>query len=171
MTDRRSFFKGGSAVALAAGAATLSTGVLKAQDGDVKEFLGSWDTIHSLPFPPGSFREFLSFASGGVVHETNSFLNTASNLDFSFYGLPNVINAADGLGSFERVSKGVVRVEFRKMLFNGARECFGYLNAAGTLRSDGNNLLGDWKVEVFDWEDKLLAPLGPATSTGKRIGF
>jgi len=55
------------------------------------------------------------------------------------------------------------------MLFNGARECFGYLGVTGTLRSDGDNLLGDWDVNVLDWGDKLLAPLGPATSTGKRI--
>lgn len=169
MTDRRGFLKGGSGAALAGGALSLSTGVLRADDGDVKEFLGSWDTIHSLPFPPGFFREFLSFASGGVVHETNSFLNTASNLDLSFYKLPNVVNAADGMGSFQRVAKGVIRVVFRKMLFNGARECFGYLQATGTLRSDGDNLLGDWDVNIFDWDGKLLAPLGPATTTGKRI--
>jgi hypothetical protein len=154
---------------MAGGAVTLSAGVLKADDGDVKEFLGSWDTIHSLPFPPGFFREFLSFASGGVVHETNSFLNTASNLDLSFYNLPNVVNAADGFGNFARVSKGAIRVVFRKMLYNGARECFGYLKATGTLRSNGENLLGDWDVNILDWNGKLLVPLGPATTTGKRI--
>ena len=170
MTNRRSFLRQGPAVAMAGGAATLSTGVLKADDGDVKEFIGTWDTIHSLPFPPGFFREFLSFASGGVVQETNSFLNTASNLNLSLFGLPEVVNAADGFGSFQRVSKGVIHVDFRKMLFNGARECFGYLRATGTLRSDGDALTGDWDgVNVFDWEGKLLAPLGVATSTGKRI--
>ena len=169
MTDRRSFLRSGSAIAMAGGALGVSTGVLKADDGDVKEFLGSWETIHSLPFPPGFFREFLSFASGGVVHETNSFLHTASNLDLSFFKLPNVVNGTDGQGNFERVGKGAIRVVFRKMLFNGARECFGYLRATGTLRSDGDNLLGDWDVNVLDWDDKLLAPLGPATSTGKRI--
>ena len=93
MTDRRNFLRRTSAAAVAGGAVTLSTGVLKADDGEVREFLGSWDTIHSLPFPPGFFREFLSFASGGVVHETNSFLNTASNLDLSFYNVPSVVNA------------------------------------------------------------------------------
>ena len=170
MTDRRSFLKQGSAGAMVGGALAASTGVLKADDGQVKEFLGSWNTVHSLPFPPGFFREFLSFADGGVVHETNSFLNTASNLDLTFLKLPDVVNASDGFGTFARVSKGVVRVAFRKMLFNGARECFGYLRATGTLRSDGESLLGDWDVNVFDWEGPLLAPLGPATTTGKRIG-
>ena len=82
---------------------------------------------------------------------------------------PETANAADGFGNYQRVSRGVVRVAFRKMLYNGARECFGYLAAAGTLRSDGNNLLGDWNVNVFDWDDKLLAALGSATTTGRRI--
>lgn len=170
MTDRRTFLKRGSIVTLAGGIVTGSAGVLKADDGDVKEFLGSWNTIHTLPFPPGFFREFLTFGSGGVVHEMNSFLHTASNLDLSAFQLPNVMNASDGAGNFERLSKGVIRVAFRKMLFNGSRECFGYLRSTGTLRTDGNNLIGDWDVNVFDWDDKLMVPLGPASTTsGRRI--
>src|SRR5438477_5790750 len=103
MNDRRNFLKLASAAAIPAVAAVVWSGVAQADDGSAKEFLGAWNAIQTLPsppFPPGaSFREFLSFADGGVVHETNSFLNTASNLDFSMYGLPKVVNAADGVGS------------------------------------------------------------------------
>src|SRR4051794_31175495 len=99
MNERRTFLKMAAASALPVGAALLSSGVARADDGSTKEFLGSWSTVHTLPFPPFSFREFLSFAEGGVLHETNSFLHTTSNLDFSALGLPSVLNAADGAGN------------------------------------------------------------------------
>jgi hypothetical protein len=167
MYQRRTLLKFGSAALLPAAAAAISTGVARADDGGVKEFLGAWDTIHSLPFPPGQFREFLSFADGGVLHETNSFLHTASNLDLSMLGLPNLVNAADGVGNWRRVAKGVVEVILRKMLFDGARQNFGDLRATGRLTSDGVTIFGTWNVEIV--LPNLTIPQGPATTEGKRL--
>jgi hypothetical protein len=168
MNGRREFMKLASA-GIPAGAVIVSSGVVRGDDGSAKEFLGAWSTIHTLPFPPGSFREFLSFADGGVFHETNSFLHTASNLDFSMFGLPSVINASDGAGNWQRVANGVVQASFRKMLFNGARQNFGDLHVTGTLHSDGAKLSADWRIQVRDLFDKLLVDLGNATSEGTRI--
>src|SRR5689334_9474503 len=117
MSDRRNFLRLASAAAIPAAAAIVSSGVARAADGS--GFLGAWSTLHSLPFPPGNFREFLSFAAGGVLHETNSFLHTASNVDFSVYGLPNVATAADGVGSWTDLGNGLDQVVFRKMMFDG----------------------------------------------------
>lgn len=169
MNDRRYFLKLASAAAIPA-AAIVSSGVARAAgDGSANKFLGAWSTIHTLPFPPGEFREFLSFAEGGVLHETNSFLHTASNLDFSMYGLPNMVNAADGAGNWDDAGKGAIRVVFRKMMFNGSRQHFGDLHVTGTLRSNGTKLLAEWHIEVVDRFDKVLADFGPATSEGTRI--
>jgi hypothetical protein len=167
MNQRRNFLRLASAAALPIAAATVSAGVARADDGSVKEFLGAWDTIHSLPFPPGQFRELLTFADGGVMHETNSFLHTASNLDFSVYGLPSVMNASDGFGNWKRIDNGKIEVVFRKLLFNGARQNFGDLRATGTLTSNGVQLLGDWIVEII--LPTHVVPLGPATSVGRRL--
>jgi hypothetical protein len=167
MNQRRNFLKAASAIAIPAAALAVSSGVALADDGSVQDFLGTWDSVHSLPFPPGRFREFLSFADGGVLHETNSFLNTASNLDFSLYGLPNVINASDGFGNWTRVGNGAIEVVFRKMLFDGGRQNFGDLRATGKLTSNGIKLYGDWFVEVI-LADRIV-PLGPATSEGTRL--
>jgi hypothetical protein len=169
MNERRTFLKLASAAALPVTAALVSRGVARADDGSAKEFLGAWGTVHTLPFPPGSFREFLSFADG-VVHETNSFLHTASNLDFSMFGLPNVVNAADGTGSWERMGQGVIKVVFRKMMFDGSRQNFGDLHVTGTLTSNGAKLHADWHIIVVNLLDKLLVDFGPATSDGTRIG-
>ena len=167
MNQRRNFLRFASAAALPVAAAAVSTNVARADDGDVKEFLGAWDTIHSLPFPPGQFREFMTFSDGGVVHETNSFLHTASNLDFSAFGLPNVLNASDGFGNWKRTGRGVIEVVFRKMLFDGSRVNFGDLRAKGKLTSNGLILHGDWVVEVV-LPDRII-PMGPATSQGRRL--
>jgi hypothetical protein len=168
MNERRNFLKLASAAVIIPAAAIVSSGVARADDGSAKKFLGAWSNIHSLPFPPGEFREFLSFAEGGVLHETNSFLHTASNLDFSTYGLPTVVNAADGVGNWD-VGKGAIQVVFRKMMFNGSRQNFGDLHVTGTLRSNGTKLLAEWHIEVVDRFDKVLADLGHATSEGTRI--
>ena len=64
----------------------------------------------------------MSFAEGGVLHETNSFLNTGSNLDLSFYGLPTIVNAADGVGNWESFRDVAFQVVFRKMLFDSTRQ-------------------------------------------------
>src|SRR6476469_4638381 len=72
--------------------------------------LGAWNSVHTLPFPPGSFREFLNFAEGGAFGETNSFLHTESALDFSGFGLPPAINASDGVGSWKWLRDGKVAI-------------------------------------------------------------
>ena len=170
MNQRRSFLRMASA-AVPAGAAILATGVAHADEGNSKEILGSWNTIHTLPFPPpiDKFREFLSFAEGGVLHETNSFLHTSSNLDFSQFGLPSVLNASDGAGNWTRVSNGVFQVVFRKLLFDGLHQNFGDLHVAGFVRVIQSQLVANWRITVIDLAGHLLADLGPATSTGTQI--
>lgn len=169
MNERRDFLRAAGVAAPAAAALLLTRGVSQAQDGDVREFLGAWTTVHSLPFPPGAFQEFLAFSSGGVLMETNSFLNNRSRLDFSAFGLPASLSASDGFGNWERTGPGRVSVAFRKMLFDGDSNYIGELRATGTLRSDGKKLTGEWTVEVRDLNDNLMVPLGPATSEGTRI--
>jgi hypothetical protein len=132
-------------------------------------FIGSWNSVHTLPFPPSSFREFLSFVEGGVVHETNSFLYTSSNLDFSMFGLPNVVNAADGVGNWQHSSCGAIQVVFRKMLFDGSRQNFGDLHVTGSVRIDGAKLAASWHVEVLNLSDQLILDFGQASSQGIRL--
>src|SRR5262245_9586610 len=119
MTDRRRILKFASAAAIPA--AIICSGATRADDGNAKEFIGSWNTKHDLPLPPNFFHEFLSFADGGVLHETNSFLYTTSKVNFAPFGLTapqwSMVNASDGFGSWERVGNGVVHLVFRKMLF------------------------------------------------------
>ena len=169
MKQRRDFLRMASAAAVPAAAMIASAGNAHGDDGSVKDFLGSWHSTHSLPFPPGSFQEFLSLSDGGVLHETNSFLHTASNLDFSAFGLPNVVNGSDGAGNWERSGNDVVRIVFRKLLFNGARTHFGYLHVTGIARSDGQRMTADWHIKVLDLADLVLMDFGAATSEGTRI--
>jgi hypothetical protein len=122
VNERRQFMK-----LAAAAVAPASAVVLSADDGDVKELVGAWKSVHSLPFPPGSFREMLIFGAGGTLVETNSFLHTNSNVDFSPFGLPNVVNASDGMGNWSPAGAGYIQVAFRKMLFDGKRNNFGDL--------------------------------------------
>src|ERR1700753_779751 len=107
MNGRRNFIKLAPALAIPAAAEALSP-----PDGNAGEertsLLGAWNSVHTLPFPPGSFREFMSFAEGGVFHETNSFLYTSSNLNFSAFGLPSAINGADGVGNWTDSGQGVI---------------------------------------------------------------
>ena len=81
-----------------------------------------------------------------MLHETNSFLHTNSNTPGL---LPNdIVNASDGVGTWDRVHNGVAKVAFRKMLFNGARQNFGDLHVTGTVTSNGTHLHGDWYIEI-----------------------
>lgn len=167
MNNRRSFLK----LAMpAAGLALATDAVAHADSAPGTEFVGTWNTIHSLPFPPGYFREFLAFSAGGVLQETNSFLNTASNLDFSAFGLPADLNASDGMGNWTRVSRGVARLVFRKLLFDGSRNNFADLLVTGEWKSDGKNLTGTAHIVVVDSaSNKLLVDFGEATSEGIRL--
>ena len=167
MNNRRSFLK---MAAPAAGMALAIEGVAHADSGAGTEFDGTWNTIHSLSFPPGYFREFLAFSQGGILQETNSFLNTASNLDFSAFGLPSVLNASDGMGNWTRVSRGVAQVVFRKLLFDGSRNNFADLLVTGVWKSDGKNLNGIADIVVIDNStNKVLVDFGKATSEGIRL--
>ncbi|MEO8129187.1 MAG: hypothetical protein ABJF23_07815 [Bryobacteraceae bacterium] len=166
MNDRRRFLK------LAAGASVPAAAVFtvsaQAQQSGDNQIVGAWQTTHSLPFPPFSFREFLTFQFGGGLHETNSFLHTASNLDLSPYGLPSVLNASDGAGNWERSGQDMT-VVFRKMLFDGSRRNFADLKVSGVVRVSGGAFQAQWQINVVDLEDRLILPFGPATSNGKRI--
>lgn len=171
MNNRRKFLRLASAAAIPAAAMVVSSGVARADDGSAKEFLGSWNTIATVSSTGSTFREFLSFADGGVLHETNSFLHTASNLDFSPFGFNKVANASDGVGNWERVANGVIKVVFRKMMFDAAtRENFGDLHVTGTPQSDGTTLIcNNWHVEIVDPLGKVLADFGTVTSRGIRL--
>jgi hypothetical protein len=158
-------------------AATLPTVVVlgsnsvQADNESEKEFVGAWTTIHTLPFPPGSFREFLSLADGGAVHETNSFLHTSSYLDLRPLGIQRAgVNASDGIGSWDRVGKGQIRVTFRKFLFDEFAANFGDVRVTGNLRTDGVKLWADWHIDLVTTENVVLKDLGKATSEGTRIG-
>ena len=168
MDRRRSFMKLFPALAALPAAAAFT---------DPQEFErgwnylpGAWSSIHTLPFPPGSFREFLSFAEGGVFSETNSFLHTSSNLDFSAFGLPSAINASDGVGSW-RMSRDSAVVQFRKLLFDSAKINFGDLFVTGTVKVTNGTLHADWHIQVVDiGTGSVLTDFGSASSVGSRIG-
>lgn len=161
-----------SGLAVPAAAATItaaSAGMARAADGDGKDFVGGWTTIHTLPFPPNWFREYLTFSADGGVVETNSFLNMASMQDFSLFGLPRAVKASDGMGNWERVANGRISIVFRKLLFDGSGAYFGDLKSTGTAQSDGVKFEAEWQISAVDINDRLLAPFGSATSEGTRI--
>jgi hypothetical protein len=166
MNNRRNFLRfTAPAAAIAAAGATTA----QAADGDDKEILGAWTTIHTLPFPPNWFREFLTFSSGGGLVETNTFLNMTTPQDFSAFGLPKAVTASDGMGNWERISKGKYKVTFRKLLYSAGEYYFGDLKVTGTIESDGTQLSADWLINVVDVKDNLVLPFGPANSGGTRI--
>jgi hypothetical protein len=178
MNERRNFLKLASAAAIPAAAAFVSGGVARADDGSANEFLGAWNLKHDLPLPPYYFRELLSFADGGVLHETNTFLHTASKVNFGPLGLTDpkwsALNAADGIGSWERTGNGVVQLVFRKLLFDGNTGVnFGDLLVSGTYYSDGKTLTGKAHVRVVDPfnVNVILADFGFPGSTGGRIVY
>jgi hypothetical protein len=173
MTERRRFLRFASA---ALPAVLVGTVTAHADDGSGKEFLGAWNTKHDLPIPPHFFHEFVSFADGGVLHETNSFLHATSRVNLSVLGLMGpqwlAVNAADGQGSWQRTANGVAQIVFRKMLFDGNTGAhFGDLLVSGTCYSDDRNLSVTAQIKVvapFD-DPTVLADFGVAGSTGIRI--
>jgi hypothetical protein len=169
MNNRRNFLRMASAAAVPAAAIIAATSVAKAADDDTKEFEGAWNIIHTLPFAPFRFRELVSLSEGGVFHETNTFIHTASNLDFSMFGLPNAISGADGKGNWRRTGKGEAEIVFRKLLFDGSRQNFGDLYVTGTARSDGSTISFDARVRVVDTSDNVLVDFGMSSSQGTRI--
>ena len=167
MEQRRRFLKVASAMAVPI-AAIGSIGN-SAQGADDKRVFGTWSSVHTLPFPPGSFREFLSFSEVGVVHETNSLLHTASNIDFSSVGLPSVVNASDGLGNWTRLRENHTQVVFRKLLFDGSRQNFADLHVTGTVRINDQKLHAEWHIQVVDTDGNLILDFGETTSDGTRL--
>lgn len=165
MTNRRNWLGKAAPAALGVAAASIAP----AQDGSVKEFIGAWTTIHTLPFPPNWFREFLAINSDGTVVETNSFVCEAHSQDFSALGLPSAVKGSNGMGNWQRIAPGRISMSFRKMLFNGQGFYFGDLKATGTLSTDKDILYADWQIAVYNVNDVLILPLGPATSEGVRI--
>jgi hypothetical protein len=173
MNARRRFMKFAAGAALPASAA-LVAGVAQADDGSVKEFLGAWKTVHTIP--GGSFIELLSFASGGVLTETNSFLHTHSSLDLTYFGVPGgvAMSASDGMGNWARTSHGQINVEFRKLLFS-AGVYFGDFQVQGVLYSNGTTLTARWDhigVQLLNGSViEFPSPMGPATSTGSPVVY
>lgn len=170
MNRRREFIK----LAPAVGALGITSAVLSAGKETRREegnsILGAWTSIHTLPFPPGTFREILSFADGGVIHETNSFLHTASNLNFSPFGLPSAVNGSDGVGNWWPVRPNKLAVRFRKLLFDGNGLNFGDLLVTGTVMVDDGKLAADWLIKVVDVSTgAVLTDFGPAASEGVRL--
>jgi hypothetical protein len=166
MSERRHFLRVAAAAALPIGT-IVSTGQARGEHFDSP--VGAWNCVHSLPFPPGSFREFLSFLEGGVLQETNSFLHTASNLDLSAFGLPNVLNASDGMGNWRPTREGAIHIGFRKLLFNGSRENFGDLHVTGKARINGGKLHVEADVQIVDLSNTVIFDFGAATSDGLRL--
>jgi hypothetical protein len=165
MTNRRNWLSKAAPAAL--GVAAVS--VAPAQEPSAKDFIGAWTTIHTLPFPPNWFREFLTINADGTVVETNSFLCEAHSQDFSALGLPRSVKGSNGMGNWQLIAPGRIAVSFRKMLFNGEGNYFGDLKATGTIALGGGNMYADWQVAIFNVHDVLVLPLGPATSEGPRI--
>jgi hypothetical protein len=168
MKQRRNFMKMAAAAIPALAAAR---GTATAADNNVKDFLGAWTTLHTSPFGP--FREFLTFAEGGALTETNALLHMRSNLAyFAAFGLPNAVNASDGMGTWRRTGPGEIEVAFRKLLFDGAGQYFGDFLAKGTFTLRGRSLRANWH-QIWIVDDSNLpqprANLGTATSTGVRI--
>src|SRR5690242_19283067 len=166
MEQRRRFLKVVSAMAVPI--AAIGSIENSAQRADDKRVLGTWSGVRTLPFPPGSFREFLSFSEGGVIHETNSFLHTASNVDFSSLGLPSVVNASDGLGNWtltrESYASSVSQVNVWRI-----PPKFGDLHVTGTIRIDDQKLHADWHIQVVDIDGNVILDFGDATSESTRL--
>lgn len=168
MNARRGFLRMLSAAAPAAVAA-VATQEARADDGGDKAFLGTWN-LESTVSSGFRFREFASFADGGVLTETNSFLHTASNLNFAPFGFNAVANASDGFGNWVRTGPNTAKAVFRKMMFDPATgRNFGDLLVTGTLISNGDRLTGQWHVVIVDPAGVVLADLGPVTSAGSRM--
>lgn len=165
MTERRTFIKA-AALALPAVASALPA---RADDGTVQDLLGGWTTLHDSPLGP--FRELLVFSGDGGVVETNALLHTNGNFTFfSQFGLPAVVNASDGVGSWVPVAPRQIRVSFRKLLFDGNRTYFGDFWAKGTFSLNGDTLAANWdQIWIVNTANQLVLDLGTATSVGTRI--
>ena len=147
MKDRRDFLKLASAALPAAAAITVSAGVAHADDAGGGKFVGSWATVHELPpgLPAPNFREFLTIGAGGVVQETNSFLNAGGSL--ALPGLPFPLSASDGFGNWNNSSGNAIAIRFRKLVFNALNHQYvGDLHVEGRLFFVADKLTADWSM-------------------------
>jgi hypothetical protein len=169
MKDRRDFLKLASAALPAVAAVAVSTGVARADDAGGGPFVGSWTTVHELPpgLPAPNFREFLTIAAGGVLQETNSFLNAQSALTLP--GLPP-LNASDGFGNWKNAPGNAIAVRFRKLVFNALTHLYiGDFHVEGRLFFVAGNLTADWsmiQLELLGGPVIDLTGGVPAHSTG-----
>lgn len=169
MNQRRLFLR---MLPAAAPAAVAAVAMEKAQadDGGDKAFLGSWNVMATVVANGFKFREFLSFAEGGVVNETNTFLHTASHLSFVPFGVNVVANASDGFGNWTRTGPRTAKAVFRKLMFDATTgNNFGDLRVSGTITSNGDQFSGEFHVEIVDAAGGVLANLGTVLSVGTRL--
>jgi hypothetical protein len=168
MNERRKFMRLAAALPMAAIAAG---GSAEASGLNTKDFCGAWTTMHTLP--GGEFREFLVFAAGGALTETNALLHTSSHLSIFAeqfrLPLPADVNASDGMGSWEPIGPGQIRVGFRKLLFDGGGMHLGDFRVQGRLRLDGERLFAEWDRIWIETDSGQEYELGTATSEGTRI--
>ena len=169
MKDRRDFLKLASAALPAVAAVAVTTRVAHADDSGGGSFVASWATVHELPpgLPAPNFREFLTIAAGGVLQETNSFLNASSTLTLP--GLPP-LNASDGFGNWKNAPGNAITVRFRKLVFNATTHLhIGDLHVEGRLFFVAGKLSADWsmiQLELLGGPVIDLTGGVPAHSTG-----
>ena len=167
MNERRKFMRLAAALpmaAIAGGASAEASGL------NTKELYGGWATLHTSPVGP--FREFLVFAEGGALTETNTLLHTSSHLSvFAQFGLPLPpdVNASDGMGTWEPIGPGRIRVGFRKLLFDGGGMHLGDFRVQGRVSLEGERLFAEWDRIWIETVSGQTFDLGPETSEGTRI--
>lgn len=167
MNGRRKFMRLAAALPVAA---IAGRGSAEASNLNTKQFCGGWTTVHTSPVGP--FREFLVFADGGALTETNTLLHTSSHLSvFAQFGLPLPadVNASDGMGTWEPIEPGQVRAGFRKLLFDGGGIYLGDFRVQGRLSLEGDQLFAEWDRIWIETVSGQTFDLGSETSEGTRI--
>ena len=167
MNERRKFI---SSMVAAVPVSMAASQTAQAAGMNDKDVIGAWTTEHTSPV--GLFREFLLFAPGGGLTETNTLLHTNSQLAlFAQFGLPlpPAVNASDGIGTWRRRGAGDVEVVFRKLLFDGNGVHLGDFRVQGRLRIEDGQLDAQWDSIRIEPLAGGAYEVGPATSHGVRI--
>jgi hypothetical protein len=168
MHERRNFIK--MAAGAVSAAAVVLGGSVEGHGRAQKDFVGTWTTFHTSPIGP--FKEFLTFAEGGTLTETNALLHTNSNTPFfAAAGIPlgGAVNASDGQGNWRRIGWERAHVVFRKLLLDHTGRYLGDFWVQGTLRIEESRLFAQWDRIAIDIPDVGVFDLGPETSEGTRI--
>jgi hypothetical protein len=167
MKERRRFI---ASVVAAVPVSVIATRPAHAARAGDKDVTGAWATTHTSPVGP--FREFLIFAEGGGLTETNTLLHTSSRLAlFAQFGLPlpDAVNASDGMGTWRRRGHGEVEVVFRKLLFDANGIHLGDFRVEGRVRIEDGQFAAEWDSIRIETLAGGAFELGPATSQGGRI--